>query len=63
MRAAPSTYHEAISSQDAHFQKLAMDEETSALNDNETYELTTPPKEKNVIGGCWVLFCEARYKQ
>jgi len=51
----PKSYSEAMSSNEADDWHKAMNDEMTALKDNETYELTKRPKDKNVIGGRWVF--------
>lgn len=50
----PKTYKEAISSDDADEWKTAMETEMSALVENDTFELTKRPVDREVIGGRWV---------
>lgn len=48
------SYAEAVSSPDSDKWKLAMEDEITALNDNDTYELTVLPEGRSVVGGRWV---------
>ena len=50
----PTTYNEAINSKDADEWKLAMNNEMRALEENDTFELTTLPPDRKVVGGRWV---------
>ena len=50
----PATFEEATASEEAGDWKRAMDEEVSALQDNNTYTLTTLPPGRKCIGGRWV---------
>ena len=50
----PQTYQEAISSPRSHEWQKAMEEEMHALRQNDTFQLTTIPKDRNVVGGRWV---------
>ncbi|KAK3758991.1 hypothetical protein RRG08_005617 [Elysia crispata] len=54
MSRVPTSYKEAMSSQDAEKWQKAMDEEMHALGENETYDLTTLPTDRNAVGGRWV---------
>lgn len=54
----PSTYREAIESQDSEKWKAAMDEEMASLRDNETWTLTKAPQRGNVVGCKWVFKCK-----
>ena len=53
MSDAPSSYNEAISSNDNAQWKLAMEDEIISLQENDTYELVPRP-DRPVIGGRWV---------
>ena len=53
-KAAPKTYNEAISSDEADLWKKAMDEEMSSLEENKTYEVVDLPEGKHSVGGRWV---------
>lgn len=55
----PATYMEAINSPDVDQWKCAMNDEMSALIDNETFEEKVPPVDCNVIGGKWVYSVKA----
>ena len=50
----PSTYEEAIQSPEAVKWQAAMEKEVKILKENETFEETTLPDGKSVIGGRWV---------
>lgn len=50
----PNTYEEAIKSPESHQWQKAMEEEVKALGENDTYELTSLPDGRSVIGGKWV---------
>ena len=50
----PKTYQEAIVSADSSHWKKAMENEMSALEENETYKLTPLPQGRKVVGGRWV---------
>ncbi|XP_042874360.1 uncharacterized protein LOC122254637 [Penaeus japonicus] len=50
----PVTYQEAIASPEGHQWKKAMDEEIASLQDNNTYELTSLPKNRTAVGGRWI---------
>ena len=50
----PQTYSEAVNSTKALGWKQAMRDELEALKENDTFELTTLPKGKNLVGGKWV---------
>ena len=50
----PTTYSEAINSSKASKWNRAMKDEMSALIDNETFELVTPPEGRQIVGGRWV---------
>ena len=56
MSSVPTSYKEAMSSQDADKWQKAMDEEMHALGENETYDLTTLPTDRNAVGGLWVYY-------
>ena len=51
----PSTYNEAVNSQEASKWQKAMGEEVAALIDNDTYDLVTPPEGRQIVGGKWVF--------
>ena len=44
----PQTYQEAISSPHSHEWQRAMEEEMHALRQNDTFELTTMPKDRSI---------------
>ena len=50
----PTTYNEAINSKNVEEWKTAMDNEIRALEDNDTFELTSAPPDRKVVGGRWV---------
>ena len=54
VRDVPKSYIEAIASPDSDRWKLAMEEEITALRENDTFVLTTLPEGQAVIGGRWV---------
>ena len=47
----PKTYQEAISSPHFHEWQKAMEDEMYALKENDTFELTTKPENRNTVGG------------
>ena len=51
---APRSYSEAMRCPLSHRWQGAMDEEIAALEENRTYELTSLPPGKNLVGGRWV---------
>lgn len=54
VREIPQTYTEAMNSPQTVKWKQAMKEEIESLEENDTFELTTLPEGKNVVGGKWV---------
>ena len=50
----PKSYSEAIISNDASEWDLAMQTEMRALEENDTFELVPPPKDKEIVGSKWV---------
>lgn len=50
----PTTYEDAISSPQSREWQDAMNEEISALEDNDTYEIVPLPVGQTVVGGRWV---------
>ena len=50
----PSSYKEAINSKESKQWQNAMDEEMRALKENDTFELTTLPPDRETVGGRWV---------
>ena len=46
----PKTYEQAISSPDASKWQMAMEEEIQALQENDTFELTSLPKGRKSVG-------------
>ena len=66
----PSSFDDAINSEDAEHWKYAMDEEMKALGENDTYILSELPRNKKAVGGRWIytvkgepdnVLYEARY--
>ena len=51
----PTTYSEALKSDEATKWQKAMDDEMTALTKNETYELVTPAEDRQIVGGRWVF--------
>ena len=51
----PTTYSEALKSNEATKWQKAMDDEMTVLTENETYELVTPPEGRQIVGGRWVF--------
>ena len=51
----PITYEQALKSDDASKWEEAMSNEMKALEENNTFEITTLPPDKNVVGGKWVF--------
>ena len=54
----PKTYQEAIKHTESYKSQVAMNEEMATLIDNDTFELTSLPKGRLVIGGRWVIQME-----
>ena len=50
----PLTFQEAISREDSKEWEKAMEEEIKSLEENETWTLDVPPKNKNVVSCKWV---------
>ena len=50
----PTTYDEAVNSLEASKWRKAMEDEMTALNDNDKYDLVTPPENRQIVGGKWV---------
>ena len=50
----PVTYDQAVQSPEASRWKVAMDEEMSSLQENDTYELSPLPDGRKAVGGRWV---------
>ena len=50
----PTCYSEAILSNESDNWRKAMTEEIDALQENDTYDIVTPPKDVKVIDGRWV---------
>ena len=51
----PTTYSDALASQEATKWHTAMTAEMTALNENDTFELVKPPRDRQIIGGKWVF--------
>ena len=45
----PTTYDEAVDSLEASKWRKAMEDEITALNDNDTYNLVTPPEDRQIV--------------
>jgi hypothetical protein len=58
----PKDYQEAISSEDAHNWKIAIEEEHSSLMENGTWELVQLPEGRAVIQNKWVFDIKLSYK-
>jgi hypothetical protein len=58
----PMDYQEAISSEDAHNWKMAIEEEYSSLMENGTWELVQLPEGRAVIQNKWVFTIKPGYK-
>ena len=54
VNSVPVTYADAMSSPEASSWQVAMEEEMSALQRNNTYELTPLPPGRSLVGGRWV---------
>ena len=50
----PTTYNEAMNSNDSDEWRKAMNNEIKALEDNDTFELVSAPQDRNIVGGRWV---------
>ena len=50
----PSTYQEALSSDEATKWKCAMDEEISAIQENKIYDIVELPEGKSLVGSKWI---------
>ena len=50
----PKTYHEAVTSKNASLWQNAMEDEMSALRENETFQLVPLPEGRKPVGGRWV---------
>ena len=50
----PKTYKQALASPESQKWRSAMDEEMSALRENNTFSLVELPPGKSVVGGRWV---------
>ena len=51
----PTTYDDALASQEATKWQKAMTAEMTAVYENDTFELVKPPRDRQIIGGKWVL--------
>ena len=51
----PTTYNDALASQEATKWQKAMMAEMTAVNENDTFELVKPPRDRQIIGGKWVF--------
>lgn len=51
----PKTRKQAISSSDRKKWEEAMEDEMTSLNENETWELVDPPRDRKIIGCKWVF--------
>ena len=51
----PSSYQDAVNSDDSVKWKSAMDDEIRSLRENETYVVTEAPKDVKVVNGKWVF--------
>ena len=47
----PTTYNDALKSNEATKWQKAMHDEMTALYDNDTFELVTPPEGRQIVGG------------
>ena len=54
MSDVPKTYNEAVKSDDAEQWQMAMMEEITALEENDTYEVSPLPKDRTAVAGRWV---------
>ena len=50
----PSTYGDALRSHEADKWRDAMNDEMTALSENDTFDLVPPPEGRQVVGGRWV---------
>lgn len=50
----PTTYVDAMSRTDANKWQNAMNDEMTALGENDTFKLTTLPQDRKAVGGRWV---------
>ena len=50
----PSTYKQAIESEDSKEWKMAMKKEMKAMENNTVWELVTPPKNADIVGCRWI---------
>ena len=51
----PTTYNDALASQEATKWQKAMTAKMTAVNENDTCELVKPPRDRQIIGGKWVF--------
>ena len=51
----PTSYEEAINSIEGLKWQKAMSDEMTAIRDNDTFELVTPPAGRKIVGGRWVF--------
>ena len=51
----PTTYNDVLKSNEATKWQNAMRDEMTALHDNDTFELVTPPEGRQIAGGKWVF--------
>ena len=51
----PTTYDHALKSNEATKWQKAMQDEMTALYDNDTFELVTTPEGRQIVGGKWVF--------
>ena len=51
----PTTYGDTLASQEATKWQKAMTAEMTALNENDTFVLVKPPRDRQIIGGKWVF--------
>ena len=57
---APVNYHEAVGSTESTKWQTAMEEEIAALQENETFELTSLPEGQSLVGGKWVYAIKSK---
>ena len=51
----PTAFNDALESNEATKWQKAMRDELTALYDNDTFELVTPPEGRKIVGGKWVF--------
>ena len=51
----PTTFADALKSDEATKWQKAMDDEMTALTENDTFELVTPPEGRNIVKSRWVF--------